>query len=453
MKVCVIGTGYVGLVAGACFAECGNDVICVDIVEEKIEMLKKGIIPIYEPGLDEMVKRNLKDGRLNFTTNLAEGVQESLFIFIAVGTPSDTDGSADLKAVLSVAKEIGKAINGFKVIVNKSTVPVGTADKVRAVISAETNYEFDVVSNPEFLKEGAAIDDFLKPDRIVIGTDNVRTAELMKEIYSPLNRTSDRVIVMDIRSAELTKYASNAMLAARITFMNEIANLCDRVGANVDWVRRGIGTDSRIGASFLFPGIGYGGSCFPKDVKAIIATAREHNYRFKIIEAVEEVNSAQKSLLAEKIINYFENKYPNKKDFRDITIAIWGLSFKPRTDDMREAPSIVIINKLIEKGFKIKVYDPKAMKEARKIFGDKIKYGKKDYEILAGADALVIITEWNEFRRPNFEMIKNSLKSPLIFDGRNLYDPIKMMELGFDYYSIGRGIKYQQDFIKCDSGD
>lgn len=439
MKVCVIGTGYVGLVAGACFAECGNDVICVDIDKEKIEKLKKGIIPIYEPGLEEVVKRNVKDNRLEFTTDLPDGVRRSLFIFIAVGTPSDKDGSADLKAVLNVAKEIGKNINGFKIIVDKSTVPVGTADKVRAAIKKETNHEFDVVSNPEFLKEGAAIDDFMKPDRIVIGSDNVRTAELMKELYAPVNRTSDRVLVMDIRSAEMTKYAANAMLATRITFMNEIANLCDRVGANVDSVRRGIGTDTRIGSSFLFPGVGYGGSCFPKDVKAVVATAREYGYKFKILESVEEVNAEQKKLLAQKIISYFQKKFPKNKDFKDKKIAIWGLSFKPKTDDMREAPSIVIINMLLEKGFKIAAYDPEALGQAEKIFGKKIEYGKNDYDILKDADALAIITEWNEFRRPDFDKIKSSLKAPLVFDGRNIFDPVKMKNMGFEYYSIGRG--------------
>lgn len=439
MKVCVIGTGYVGLVAGACFAECGNDVICVDIDKEKIEKLKKGIIPIYEPGLEEVVKRNVKDNRLEFTTDLPDGVRRSLFIFIAVGTPSDKDGSADLKAVLNVAKEIGKNINGFKIIVDKSTVPVGTADKVRAAIKKETNHEFDVVSNPEFLKEGAAIDDFMKPDRIVIGSDNVRTAELMKELYAPVNRTSDRVLVMDIRSAEMTKYAANAMLATRITFMNEIANLCDRVGANVDSVRRGIGTDTRIGSSFLFPGVGYGGSCFPKDVKAVVATAREYGYKFKILESVEEVNAEQKKLLAQKIISYFQKKFPKNKDFKDKKIAIWGLSFKPKTDDMREAPSIVIINMLLEKGFKIAAYDPEALSQAEKIFGKKIEYGKNDYDILKDADALAIITEWNEFRRPDFDKIKSSLKAPLVFDGRNIFDPVKMKNMGFEYYSIGRG--------------
>ncbi len=439
MKVCVIGTGYVGLVAGACFAECGNEVICVDIDKEKIENLKKGIIPIYEPGLEEIVKKNVKDGRLEFTTDIADAVKKSLFIFIAVGTPSDEDGSADLKAVLGVAREIGRHINGFKIIVDKSTVPVGTADKVKAAIKEVTKEEFDVVSNPEFLKEGAAIDDFMKPDRIVIGADNVRTAELMKELYSPLNRTSDRVLIMDVRSAEMTKYAANAMLATRISFMNEIANLCDRVGADVDSVRRGIGTDSRIGSSFLFPGVGYGGSCFPKDVKAVVATAREYGYKFKILESVEDVNVAQKRVLAEKIISYFSQKNPDKDNFKGYKIAVWGLSFKPKTDDMREAPAITIINILLEKGFKVSVYDPEAIIQTKKIFGDKIEYGKTDYSVLSDADALAIITEWNEFRRPDFDKIKASLKNPVIFDGRNIYDPVKMKNLGFEYFSIGRG--------------
>lgn len=439
MKVCVIGTGYVGLVAGACFAECGNDVICVDIDQAKIDKLNKGIIPIYEPGLEEIVKKNMKDGRLSFATELGESVKKSLFVFIAVGTPSDKDGSADLNAVLSVAREIGKNLNSFKIIVDKSTVPVGTADKVKAAIKEVSSQEFDVVSNPEFLKEGAAIDDFMKPDRIVIGADNIRTAELMKELYSPLNRTSDRVLVMDVRSAEMTKYAANAMLATRITFMNEIANLCERVGANVDWVRKGIGTDSRIGSSFLFPGVGYGGSCFPKDVKAVIATARENGYNFKILEMVEEVNNEQKKRLGEKIIAYFSEKHPGKKDFNGFTIGIWGLAFKPKTDDMREAPSIVVIDMLLKKGFKVQAYDPEAMDVAKGIFGDKITYSKSDYETLKNADALAIITEWNEFRRPDFDKIKSLLKSPLIFDGRNIYDPAKMREMGFEYFSIGRG--------------
>jgi len=442
MKICVIGTGYVGLVAGTCFAESGNRVICVDIDEAKIEGLKNGIIPIYEPGLKEMVLRNVEEGRLSFTTDLAAAVKTSLISFIAVGTPPGEDGSADLKYVLDVARNIGRHMEGFKIIVDKSTVPVGTADLVRAAIQEELairneNFEFDVVSNPEFLKEGAAIDDFMKPDRVVIGTDNVRTAEIMKELYSPFLRRTNRFIVMDIRSAEMTKYAANAMLATRISFMNQIANLCERMGADVANVREGIGSDSRIGFDFLFPGVGYGGSCFPKDVQALMKTAAANNYDFVILKAVEEANERQKLVLADKVLAHFGG-HSTDKPLAGKTFAVWGLSFKPRTDDMREAPSIVTINRLLELGATIKAHDPEAIKEARKVFGDRITYGTHRHEILEGADALIIVTEWNEYRNPDFDLLQEKLKTPVIFDGRNLFEPKRMSHLGFTYYSIGR---------------
>ncbi len=443
MKICVIGTGYVGLVAGTCFAESGNTVICVDVNEEKIEGLKQGILPIYEPGLKELVLRNSADGRLSFTTDLASAVKESLVCFIAVGTPPGEDGSADLQHVLAVAREIGRTMEGFKIIVDKSTVPVGTADKVRQATQEELDrrgvtFEFDVVSNPEFLKEGAAIDDFMKPDRVVIGADNVRTAEIMKELYSPFMRKTNRLIIMDVQSAEMTKYAANAMLATRISFMNQIANLCERMGADVAAVREGIGSDSRIGYDFLFPGVGYGGSCFPKDVKALIKTADECDYDFVLLKAVEEVNERQKGILIDKMMAHFSME-SGAASLKGKTIAVWGLSFKPRTDDMREAPSIVIISRLLEMGATVRAHDPEAVKEAKKIFGDRITYSSTNqYEILKGADALVIITEWNEYRNPDFERINASLTAPVIFDGRNLYNPRRMREIGFTYHSIGR---------------
>ncbi|WP_306533809.1 UDP-glucose/GDP-mannose dehydrogenase family protein [Geobacter sp.] len=443
MKICVIGTGYVGLVAGTCFAESGNRVICVDVNEEKIEGLKQGILPIYEPGLKELVLRNSADGRLSFTTNLDSAVKESLVCFIAVGTPPGEDGSADLQHVLAVAREIGRTMEGFKIIVDKSTVPVGTADKVRQATQEEldrrgVSYEFDVVSNPEFLKEGAAIDDFMKPDRVVIGADNVRTAEIMKELYSPFMRKTNRLIIMDVQSAEMTKYAANAMLATRISFMNQMANLCERMGADVAAVREGIGSDSRIGYDFLFPGVGYGGSCFPKDVKALIKTADECDYDFVLLKAVEEVNERQKGILIDKMIAHFSREN-EATSLEGKTIAVWGLSFKPRTDDMREAPSIVIISRLLEMGATVRAHDPEAVKEAKKIFGDRISYSSTNqYEILKDADALAIITEWNEYRNPDFERISASLAAPVIFDGRNLYNPRRMREIGFTYHSIGR---------------
>ncbi len=436
MRIAVVGTGYVGLVAGTCFADVGNDVICVDKDVEKIKMLKAGRIPIYEPGLEEMVKRNYDQERLSFSTDIKEAVQKSKIIFIAVGTPPNEDGSADLQHVLAVAKEIGKHMNDFKVIVNKSTVPVGTADRVKEEVSKYTKHDFAVVSNPEFLKEGAAIDDFLKPDRVVIGTDNEEVAELMRDLYAPFVRTGKPIIIMDIRSAELTKYAANAMLATKISFINEIANFCEKVGADVDMVRKGIGTDRRIGPYFIFPGTGYGGSCFPKDVKAIIRTARTYGMNLQILEAVEAVNERQKTILLNKIKNYFNGNLSGK------TVAVWGLSFKPNTDDMREAPAIALIRALVKEGAKIKAHDPEALKEAEWRFEDILNKElfliNKRYNALEGADALVIMTEWNEFREPDFYLIKELLKHPAIFDGRNLYDPKRMARLGIDYFPIGR---------------
>ncbi|HBG07366.1 MAG: UDP-glucose 6-dehydrogenase [Geobacteraceae bacterium GWC2_58_44] len=444
MKICVIGSGYVGLVAGTCFAESGNDVICVDVDEEKIEGLKRGVIPIYEPGLKEMVLRNCEEGRLTFTTDLGFAVRESLVNFIAVGTPPGADGAADLQYVISVARSIGRHMEGFKIIVDKSTVPVGTADKVRVAVAEELSQrglqiEFDVVSNPEFLKEGAAIDDFMKPDRVVIGTDNVRTAELMKELYSAFMRKSNRLLVMDIRSAEMTKYAANAMLATRITFMNQIANLCEMMGADVMAVREGIGSDSRIGYDFLFPGVGYGGSCFPKDVKALVKTADECGFDFNLLSAVEEANDRQKRVLSDKILRRLGDS--SERPLEGKVFAVWGLSFKPRTDDMRDAPSVTIINRLLEMGAQVRAHDPEAINEAKKHFGDRIAYSLNQYDPLKGADALVIITEWNEYRNPDFDRIRNLLVKPIIFDGRNLYQPDRMHQAGFEYLPIGRNGK------------
>lgn len=445
MKISVIGTGYVGLVAGTCFAESGNSVVCVDVDQSKIEGLKQGVIPIYEPGLKELVLRNSEEGRLTFSTDLAASIKSSLINFIAVGTPPGEDGSADLKHVLAVAREIGRQMESYKIIVDKSTVPVGTADRVRAAVKEElvkrgVTIEFDVVSNPEFLKEGAALDDFMKPDRVVIGTDNVRTAEIMKELYAPFMRKSNRLIIMDIKSAEMTKYAANAMLATKITFINQIANLCERLGADVAAVREGIGSDSRIGYDFLFPGVGYGGSCFPKDVKALVKTAEENDYDFLLLRAVEAANELQKEVLTKKIAAYFAQTSPERPLAGKI-IAIWGLSFKPRTDDMREAPSVVIINRLLEMGAKVSAHDPEAIREAQKIFGDRISYSHNLYEILPGADGLAIVTEWNEYRNPDFDKIRELMKQPLIFDGRNLYEPRRMRDAGFEYFPIGRNGK------------
>jgi UDPglucose 6-dehydrogenase len=437
MKIAMIGTGYVGLVSGTCFAESGNDVICVDNNENKINDLNKGIIPIYEPGLETLVKRNVEEERLSFTTSLEDAVSKSLLLFIAVGTPPGEDGSADLQHVLSVAKNIGKCMTEYKVIVDKSTVPVGTGNKVRQVIQDELdkrkeNLQFDVVSNPEFLKEGNAIEDFMKPDRVVVGCEDVRTAEIMKELYSPFVRTGKPILIMDVPSAEMTKYTANAMLATKISFMNDIANLCEILGVDVGQVRQGIGSDARIGYSFIFPGAGYGGSCFPKDVQALTRTASENGYKLEILESVEAVNYRQKRVLFTKLKKRFPDGFKNK------TIAVWGLSFKPNTDDMREAPSIVLIESLLAAGAKVVAYDPEAIEEARTIFADRITYGKKSYEVVDGADALVIVTEWNEFRRPDIDRVKSLLKTPIIIDGRNLFEPKKMKALGFDYEGIGR---------------
>ncbi|MBU1650897.1 UDP-glucose/GDP-mannose dehydrogenase family protein, partial [bacterium] len=432
MKICVIGSGYVGLVAGTCFAETGNDVICVDVDEKKIDMLNSGVIPIYEPGLKELVDRNTKKGRLTFSTDIDKAVKDSLILFIAVGTPPGEDGSSDLKYVLAVAKSIGQSMNGYKVVVDKSTVPVGTADLVRETIKKHTNHSFDVVSNPEFLKEGMAIDDFMRPDRVVIGADDSKAEALMKDLYSPFVRTGHPILIMDVRSAEMTKYASNALLATKISFMNDIANLCESIGANVTMVRQGVGSDRRIGHQFLFPGVGYGGSCFPKDIKALIHTATKYGTKLKILDAVEEVNANQKKVLLNKVKKHFGD------DLSGMTFAVWGLSFKPRTDDMREAPAIIIINGLLEAGAKVKAYDPQAMEVAKEIFGDTIEFTADEFEASQDADALLIVTEWNEFREPNFDTLKQSLKKPVIFDGRNIYESRKMDAMGFDYYSIGR---------------
>jgi len=433
LYIAVVGTGYVGLVAGTCFAETGNDVICVDIDEAKVESLNKGRAPIYEPGLEELVKRNLEEGRLLFSTNLPAAVRRSKVIFIAVNTPPGEDGSADLTHVLDAARSLGKAMNGYKVIVEKSTVPVGTAQKIRQIIMDESNEPFDVVSNPEFLKEGAAVEDFLKPDRVVVGADSEQAAEIMKELYAPFVRNENPILIMDIASAETTKYVANAMLATKISFINEMALICDKVGASIDQVRRGIGFDSRIGFKFLFPGVGYGGSCFPKDVKALIRTAEDVGVETKMLKAVDEVNERQKRFMVEKILGHFNG------DIKGRRFAVWGLSFKPRTNDMREAPAITIINSLLEKGATVRAFDPEAMEEARKIFGGKIEYAENGYDALNEADGLIVITEWNEFRRPNFERVRSLMKQPVIFDGRNLYEPEMMIRSGLSYYGVGRG--------------
>ncbi|HMO17058.1 MAG TPA: UDP-glucose/GDP-mannose dehydrogenase family protein [Oligoflexia bacterium] len=450
MNVGVIGSGYVGLVAGTCFAESGNDVICADVNEEKIAMLNKGQVPIYEPGLDQMIAVNAEAGRLSFTTDIDSCIQCSEVIFIAVGTPQDTDGSADLKYVLQVAARIGKVMNGPKIIVNKSTVPVGTADLVAEEISKHTNFPFDVVSNPEFLKEGSAIEDFMKPDRVVIGTSSVEAAEVMRELYSPFVRTNNPILVMDVKSAEVTKYAANALLATRITFMNEVANLCEKVGADVSQVRKGVGTDSRIGSSFLFPGVGYGGSCFPKDVRALIKTGQINGTPMQVIEAVDVANNRQKKKMPEQVISH----YGGPEMLKGKRFAMWGLAFKPKTDDMREAPSMTIVKELALHGASIKAYDPEAMEVAAKICktGDlPVEFSKSAYEALDGADALLIVTEWNEFRRPNFGKMTQMLNAPVIFDGRNLFEPQKMARLGFTYYSIGRPVSMSSGAINTGS--
>ena len=431
MKIAVVGTGYVGLVVGACLAENGNTVVCVDKDRAKIDTLRAGRMPIYEPGLEEIVRRNHEEDRLSFSTDLEAAVGESEIVFIAVGTPQGEDGSADLQHVLGVAHEIGRAINKYTVVVDKSTVPVGTARRVRAAIAAETSEEFSVVSNPEFLKQGAAIEDFMKPDRVVIGSDDERSATVMKELYAPFTRTGAPIIMMDTASAELSKYAANSILATRISFMNEIANVCELVGADVDQVRRAVGSDRRIGMSFLFPGVGYGGSCFPKDVKALLRSSKDQGYEFKILDAVEAVNDAQKLRLVCKMQEHFG-------DLGGRTIALWGLAFKPRTDDMREAPAIAIVIRLLELGASVRAYDPEARDTAKRLFGDRIAICEKSYDAVQDADALAVVTEWNEFREPDFKRIKRLLKAPVIFDGRNLYSPGHMRALGFTYFSIGR---------------
>ena len=431
MNICVIGTGYVGLVAGTCLAEMGNTVICVDNNKEKLEKLRNGIVPIFEPGLEEMIKSNTSENRLYFSDDLKASVEKSTICFIAVGTPQGEDGSADLKYVCQVAEEIGKAINEYKVIVDKSTVPVGTAEKVSEIIKKQTSHDFDVVSNPEFLKQGAAVDDFLKPDRVVIGSDSQRATKIMQELYAPFLRTGNPVIIMDVKSAEMTKYAANSFLAVKISYANEIANICEKVGANAEMVRIGMCSDKRIGSQFLFPGLGYGGSCFPKDVKALIKTANENGCNADLISSADKVNKRQRLLFVEKITKYFGEDLSNK------TFAVWGLAFKPKTDDMREAPSITIIKALLEKGAKIQAYDPKAMQTAKYHFADKITYANSSYEALENTDALLLLTEWNEFRRPDFDKIKKLLKTPIIFDGRNQYSRKSLEESGFTYFSIG----------------
>ncbi len=436
MKITIVGSGYVGLVTGACFSEVGIDVQCVDVNQTKIDNLKKGIIPIYEPGLEDMIIRNMEKGRLQFTTDLSKAIKGSDIVFISVGTPPDEDGSADLKYVLQVARDCGKYMTDYTLVVTKSTVPVGTSKKVKKAIEEELQKRnvaipFDVASNPEFLKEGAAIDDFLKPDRIVAGTESARAEELLRNLYKPFTLNGHPIIFMDIVSAEMTKYAANAMLATKISFMNDIANLSEIVGADINHVRKGIGSDERIGNKFIYPGIGYGGSCFPKDVQALIKTAKENNYELKVLQAVEEVNQHQKSVLFHKIMNYFDGDVMGKN------IAIWGLSFKPQTDDMREAPSLEIIKKLIDAGAKVHAYDPVAITEAKHHFGDTIAYYNDQYETLIDADCLAILTEWPEFKIPNFNIIQKLLKTPVVFDGRNIYDAVEMKKNGFDYFCIG----------------
>jgi UDPglucose 6-dehydrogenase len=439
MNIAMVGTGYVGLVSGTCFAEMGNRVICVDKDPRKIEMLKNNVVPIYEPGLKELVERNSREGRLSFTTDIAEAVKDSQIIFIAVGTPPDEDGSADLQYVLAVAKDIANYMQDYKIIVDKSTVPVGTADLVTSTIrgilqNRGVDIDFDVVSNPEFLKEGAAIEDFMSPDRIIIGADNPRAAEVLRELYLSFNKVNDRIIIMSTRSAEMTKYAANAMLATKISFINELSRLCEATGADISEVRIGIGSDTRIGYKFIYPGVGYGGSCFPKDVKALIHMFQKNSLNPQLLEAVEEINKEQKMVLVDKIKKHFGD------NLQGLTFAVWGLSFKPKTDDMREAPSITIINALVDAGAKIQAYDPAAINEAKRIFGSQpnIYFASDEYEALKNADAMLLLTEWNQFRYPDFEKIKATLRQPVIFDGRNQYEPKTMKELGFTYYSIGR---------------
>ena len=436
MKITIVGTGYVGLVTGTCFSEVGIAVTCVDIDQKKIDGLKEGIMPIYEPGLETMVLKNVEKGRLSFSTSLKESIQDSEAVFIAVGTPPGEDGSADLKYVLAVAREVGQHMNDYLVVVTKSTVPVGTAEKVKSAVAEElqkrnSDLTFDVASNPEFLKEGAAIQDFLKPDRIVVGIETEKGQKIMEKLYKPFLLNGHPIIFMDVPSAEMTKYAANSMLATKISFMNDIANLCEIMGADVNMVRKGIGSDSRIGTKFIYPGVGYGGSCFPKDVKALIKTAQENGYPMRVLQSVEDVNDDQKSVLVNKVKKHFGS------DLSGMTFAVWGLSFKPKTDDMREAPSIVIINQLLALGAQVKAFDPVAMEEAHKDLGDTITYTKDEYEALVDADALLLVTEWPEFRVPNFTVVNKLLKNKIIFDGRNVYDQDEMKELGYTYYGIG----------------
>jgi UDPglucose 6-dehydrogenase len=434
MKIAVVGTGYVGLVTGTCFAETGNKVMCVDIDKSKVEKLSEGEITIYEPGLEKIFLRNLKEGRLKFTTDLAVGINEAEIVFLALPTPPGADGAADLKYVLGVADQLGKILTGYKVIVDKSTVPVGTADKVKQAIAANYKGEFDVVSNPEFLREGVAVDDFMKPDRVVVGTDSERARKIMGDLFAPFVRQGNPIVYMDERSAELTKYAANSFLATKISFMNEIAQLCERMGADVDMVRRGIGSDDRIGKRFLFPGIGYGGSCFPKDVQALVRSAEEAGYDFKILKSVEQVNAAQKLHMVQKITRYFNN------DLKGKTLAVWGLAFKPNTDDIREAPALDMIRLLLDKGAKIVAFDPEAMNNVKQVLGDTIIYAESQYEALNNAEALIIATEWSEFRTPDFEAIETRLRNKTIFDGRNLFDVKQMTDMGYHYESVGRNL-------------
>jgi UDPglucose 6-dehydrogenase len=431
MKLSVIGVGYVGLVTGACFAETGNHVICMDKDKKKIKTLEQGKAPFFEPGLDELVQRNFKEGRLSFTTDISDAVSNSSIILIAVGTPSQPDGSADISMVFKVAQSIARVMKEYKMIVVKSTVPVGTTDKVFQIIKDHTKVDFQVLFIPEFLKQGNAVNDFMKPDRVIVGSSDPQSAEIMSELHKPFVRTENPIIFMDIRSAEMTKYAANAMLATKISFMNEISNICDRVGADIEMVRKGIGSDRRIGYSFIFPGIGYGGSCFPKDVKALLHLSRENEYRPKIIESVDIVNQEQRKVFYKKISRHF-------KSLKNRKIAVWGLAFKPRTDDMRDAPAITIINNLLGDGATVSAHDPKANATAKTIFNDTIEYADDCYAVLENADALVLLTEWNEFRTPDFELIKKKMKTPVIFDGRNIYNPKTLREMGFTYYGIGR---------------
>jgi UDPglucose 6-dehydrogenase len=432
MKIAVVGTGYVGLVTGTCFAETGNHVTCVDINEAKIKQMQEGIVPIYEPGLEDMFHRNVNEGRLDFTTSLSDGIKGAKVIFLALPTPPGEDGSADLKYILQVANDLGPLLTEYTVIIDKSTVPVGTSELVHAAIAKKAQVDFDVVSNPEFLREGVAVEDFMKPDRVVIGTESDRAKDVMTKLYAPLVRQGNPIIFMDERSAEMTKYAANAFLATKITFMNEIANLCEKVGANVDDIRRGIGTDSRIGKRFLFAGIGYGGSCFPKDVQALAKTSEENAYQFHILDSVMRVNELQKTKLMPLIKNHFNNDLAGK------TIGIWGLAFKPYTDDIREAPALYNIKALLALGCKVRVYDPEAMKNVKELLGDVVEYSKSPYDAIEGADALLIVTEWPQFRTPDFERMESLLKNKVIFDGRNLYELPQMQELGYTYYSVGR---------------